>query len=69
MAKKTKPIKRPNRQITRRLEGLTNKLLAYGELQGMELIFVLCNREKDSLYSYVSSHDIDWIGHIEDLVR
>jgi hypothetical protein len=50
--------KRPNRQYIRRLDGLTSKLLSYGELKGMELFFLAYNREKDSVYTYSSSMDI-----------
>jgi hypothetical protein len=60
--------KRPNRQITRRLDGLVSKLIKYGELDGIELVFVVRNVTKNEVYSYISSENIDWIGQIEQMV-
>jgi hypothetical protein len=60
-----KAIKRPERQVIRRLDGLTSKLLQYGELDGIELVFIARNVNKNETYSYLSSRDIDWLGHIE----
>ena len=68
MTAKNKVIKRPNRQVTRRLEGLTSKLLAYGELDGIELAFIAYNTKKNDIYSYLSSSNISWLGRIEKMV-
>lgn len=62
-------IKRPNRQVTRRLEGLQSKLLQFGKLDGIELVFIVRNTNKDEVYSYLSSHDINWLGRMEEMVR
>jgi hypothetical protein len=68
IAPKSKVIKRPNRQITRRLEGLVSKLLVYGELDSIELAFIVYNSKKDHVYSYLSSRDISWLGQVEKMV-
>jgi len=66
--KKNKTIKRPNRQITRRLDGLASKLLQYGELDGIEVVFIARNTKRDETYSYLSSRGINWLGKIEKMV-
>merc|ERR1712098_596385 len=60
-----KAIKRPNRQVVRRLDGLASKLLQYGELDGVELVFIARNVRRNETYSYLSSRDINWLGEIE----
>ncbi|KAH7111271.1 hypothetical protein B0J11DRAFT_543537 [Dendryphion nanum] len=62
-----KAIKRPNRQVTRRLDGLASKLLQYGELDGIEVVFVARNTKRDETYSYLSSRGINWLGKIEKM--
>jgi hypothetical protein len=66
--KNNKTIKRPNRQLTRRLDGLASKLLQYGELDGIEVVFIARNTKKDETYSYLSSRGINWLGKIEKMV-
>jgi hypothetical protein len=63
-----KGIKRPNRQVVRRLDGLASKLLQYGELDGVELVFIARNVRRNETYSYLSSRDINWLGEIEMMV-
>ncbi|KAH7108738.1 hypothetical protein B0J11DRAFT_513106 [Dendryphion nanum] len=63
----SKVIKRPNRQVTRRLDGLASKLLQYGELDGIEVVFIARNTKRDETYSYLSSRGINWLGRIEKM--
>ena len=63
-----KTIKRPNRQVTRRLDELASKLLQYGELDSIEVVFIARNTKRDETYSYLSSRGINWLGKIEKMV-
>jgi hypothetical protein len=58
-----------SRLTKRRLDGLRNKINFYAKLEGIELLFIVHNVEKDSVFSIASSSDIKWIGNALRMVR
>jgi hypothetical protein len=68
MAAKKVP-KRPDRQVTRRLERLIIKLFEFAELNGgIECLFMARNTKKKEVHSFLSSEDINWLGNVEDMI-
>lgn len=61
-------VKRPNKQIKRRLEGLTSKAFQYGNLEGVECCLLINYPRKGTFYSYRSSKQLSWLRNLHEMV-
>ena len=51
-------IKLHNKKLKRRLGGLKKKIYEYGELEDIELAFLVRNQVKGTLYCYTSNEEV-----------
>ena len=58
-----KSVKLFNKKLRRRLVGLRKKIYEYGELEGIELAFIVRNKGKGTLYWYTSNEQVlSWLN-------
>jgi hypothetical protein len=65
---KPSPNRKANKQIIRRLGGLSSKAHFYGKLPDIELAMLVLNKKKKNFYVYLSQRNMLWLRNIDSIV-